>query len=145
MSCLEEFLLSFFISALRKHYLDFFHTILPASHSIALPPSLTPVPGRCSVLVSHCSLRGSSGVHSLEPPSETYRYRTSLRGEIVSAPAVGEGSQQVLHPQRTTQDAPLMSVSAGVGRSHSVRVMRLGRKHRICANVEVFNNIYHQT
>jgi len=129
VSCLEEFLLSFFISVLWKHYLVFF------SHdpARALPPSLTPVPRRRSLPVSHCSLRGSSEVHLLKPPSEIYRYRTSLRGEIVSVPGVGEGSQQVLHPQQTTQDAPLTSVSAGVGQSHSVRVMRLGRKQRICA------------
>lgn len=101
MSCLEEFLLSFFISALRKHYLDFFHTILPASHSIALPPSLTPVPGRCSLLVSHCSLRGSSGVHS---HSQTTQRDIQVPYIIARRDSVSSGSRW-RQPAGTTPSA----------------------------------------
>ncbi|KAL7874530.1 hypothetical protein SRHO_G00055000 [Serrasalmus rhombeus] len=86
-------------------------TIIPLS----LPVLLTAL----QLAASRRCLQARSGVEQCEPPTEMHRYSPSSAGGIVSAPAGREGSQQVLHPEQTTQEARPVSVRDGDAESRA--------------------------
>ncbi|KAL7887206.1 hypothetical protein AOLI_G00049270 [Acnodon oligacanthus] len=82
---------------------------------LSLPALLTAL----QLAASRRCLQARSGVEQCEPPTEIHRYSPSSAGGIVSAPTGREGSQQVLHPEQTTQEARPASVRAGDAESRA--------------------------